>query len=394
MRIVAVENGLIDMAGHHANNAMGLKIVCEQLAHEVTFLVNKRAETSLIETLHANPCFSLTPYDRSSHDPLCGDWESFFYKSTLMADEFLKAFSTLIQSGDIIFFSTATPVELRAAELIGRALLPYKTPRFVFNFVFSDFLDENLEFNAQAALYRFAANQFLAFCPSNLFLMTANGNDMAGYLTRLIGVNTHRFPMPKFYPSLMHTSKKPPFISPSKTIGVFGDMRNPKGLHLLPKLVESNQGVRWIIQTPNQSFNKFWGVDANSMENNQRVHLVSSGLSHHEYYTMFSQVDIILTAYEKAPNKLQSSGLLAEAAASGKIMIAPLNSWVAEQVNARSLVCISYEHQQVANISHAIQETLRHWDSLDRLAKDYSSIWRQTESIHAYLKKTISYFMG
>lgn len=392
MHIIAVENGLIDMMGHHANNAMGLKVACKQLAHEVTFLVNKRAETGLIETLHATPCFSLTPYDQSSRDPLCGDWESFFYKSKLMADEFLTAFSTLIQSGDIIFFSTATPVELKAAELIGRALLPYKTPHFVFNFVFSDFLEVSLEFNKQASLYRFAANQFLAFCPSNLFLMTANGGDMAEYLTRLIGVKVQLFPMPKFYPGLLHVAKPPNSIPRPKIIGVFGDMRNQKGLHLLPDLVKSNQGVRWSIQIPNQNLNQLWGVDANAMENNPNVHLLPSGVSHREYCAMFSQADIILTAYESAPNKIQSSGLLAEAAASGKVMIAPLNSWVEEQINARSLICINYEHQQVTDISFAIQEVLLHWDNLDRLAKNCAANWQQNQSIHAYLKKTIDYF--
>ena len=394
MRIYIVENGLKNSVGHHANNAIGLKLAVDRLLYESTFLLNKLVEKSIKDDLNGIACFTFTPYDSTSQDPLCGDWESFFYKSNLMAKEFLAAAGKAINESDILFFQTTTPAEVRAVQLILQALPENKRPYCVLNFMLQDFLNENLQFTLRAQIYRFAANELRRVAQDAKLLMTANGLDMASYLTKMMGLNVVRFPLPKMYPDaasafLLRGSSDLPRI-----VGVFGDMRNPKGLELLPELIRSNPDISWMIQIPDQNIQKQRGLESTVLEisQNPKVRLFPIGLSSEDYYQMFLQADIILTAYPVARNGLQASGILAEAGSVGKVVVAPKNPWVMEHMTNNRIVGCVYNERTANDIGLAIKEILLQWDYLSSKAELCVGRWREEESIDRYLINALNHF--
>ncbi len=241
-------------------------------------------------------------------------------------------------------------------------------------------------------MYRLAADQLLSVCPPERILLTANGTAMADALSSIVNAKVHCYPIPKAYPADLTETPDTDAKQNRISIGVFGDMTPYKGIDLIPHLVESTKGVRWLVQEPHRGIETCWSGKADSMATHPDVTLFAAGLPGTKYYEMFRQADIILAPYDSKQKQLQSSGIISEAAAAGKVIVAPRTAWITEHYLAGNLAGCLFDNQSVGTISAAIETAIRDFDSLSTRARSLAEKWRREQTVSAYLDATLRYF--
>lgn len=392
MRLFVIENGLKGSGGHYFNNCLAIKRSAERRGYLTRFLVNQQAEPLVVDALSAIPCIAFTQFDRISRDPLCGHLESYLVQSSKIASNLLPILSSEARPDDIVLHPTTSFSELGALGLLVDKAPQLRLARFVLNFVVQDFLArEGIQFARNAGLYRMAANRLRRKVPDSRLLLTANGRDMASALSFILDKQVHQYPIPKHYPERLVRESVGNRSRP--LIGVFGSMYGPqKGLHLLPGLVESIRGVDWLIQEPILEKKSLWGGGEAAIRSRKNVSFIAHGLDADQYYDHFRSVDVVLTPYMLRVGNIQSSGIVSEAAASGKVVVSPANPWVMERMQNGGLVGVTYAEWTVESISRSIEVALRDLGPLTQKAALAAVEWRERQSADAYLSRALEHF--
>lgn len=149
-------------------------------------------------------------------------------------------------------------------------------------------------------------------------------------------------PQPGWSKYLNFPTEKNKFL----TLSFIGLSAYNKGFHLLPELVKKvrqhfpQQKFQFDIQySPVPKFDKYYELTAStySILQNMDVNLISESLDNEAYYGLLSRSDIILQPYQtdsSMPHYASgdTSGILIEAMARGKIPIVPADTWLSMQV--------------------------------------------------------------
>jgi glycosyltransferase involved in cell wall biosynthesis len=127
-------------------------------------------------------------------------------------------------------------------------------------------------------------------------------------------------------------------------IAFFGDVREEKGFHWLPDLIDSmmeeyvNPGrVRFLIQAslihPEENPRSKAALDKlkNYSEDHVRLVGLEAPLAPDRYYQLVSEADLLLCPYHAGTYRARSSGTLTEAIAAGIPTVVPRGTWLARQ---------------------------------------------------------------
>jgi hypothetical protein len=133
----------------------------------------------------------------------------------------------------------------------------------------------------------------------------------------------------------------------SLCVAYFGDVREEKGFHWLPELIEAllneeggSAGVRFLIQAslrePENEPRCKVALDRLKGYSEDVVRLVGldGSLSPEIYYRLVSEADLLLCPYRPETYRSRSSGTLAEAIAAGIPTVVPRGTWLSRQVPA------------------------------------------------------------
>jgi hypothetical protein len=295
---------------------------------------------------------------------------------------------------DIVYYPTASFNQLAALAILIEKLPKLKSVKYIFNFVIQDFyVKGRVEFNQNSSFYRMAANRIKRNLSCAQTLMTANGKEMASAVSFMLNMKVYQYPMPKNYPEILFSKSVDENKNNRPLIGVFGSMYGPqKGLHLLPKLVGLIHGVDWLIQEPSSQKKSLWGGAEEIIRSFGNVQYIAHGLEVDDYYNNFKSVDIVLTPYMIRKDKIQSSGIVSEAAASGKVIVSPANAWVNEHIQTGSIIGCVYFDWTVESIRESVQVAVDNLNSLKQKASLVASDWRYKQSADAYLSKAFEFF--
>jgi hypothetical protein len=394
MKLIVIEGNLKSNAGHYLNNCLAIKQAAENRGIETKFIIHRQAEHSVLNELPAIPCITFNQFDMVSKDPLCGALESHMIQSSTTAKDLLPVLDSEIKPGDLVFYPTASFNQLTAFGMLLDGLPKLKLCKVVFNFVIQDFLfQDGIKFNNNSSFYRMAANKIQRKISKQKILLTANGKSMVSAVSFMLNMPVDQYPMQKYYPEQLINKKKSIKQRARPLIGVFGSMHGPgKGLHLMPKLVDLYRELDWLIQEPSSKNTVLWGRDENLIQTNRNVKLIGHGLSALDYYENFNSVDVVLTPYMLRNDKIQTSGIVSEAAASGKVIVSPANSWVQELVDNGSIVGCTYNEWTVEAIAKSIKIVIDDLDALKKKADLISAEWRKNQSAEAYVSKALDFF--
>jgi hypothetical protein len=390
MRLWVMENGLIDETGHHFNNSLGLRQACLQRGIETRFLVHREAPPKVIEALEAQAIFRHVPYEEASRDPLAGPLESLFIQGKAFADGFDAAVGEGLGPEDLVFVPTTMQHELYGCALGLSRLAPERRPRLILNFMIENFLvPGTMDLGWHACLYRFAIRELARVAHAKNVLLTANGKRMAEFLGAALAQPVAEYPMPKHYPFGAADMAEPVSPQTPPCVAILGHSLPTKGFHLIPGLVARNPQWRWLVQVAPAGQDALWQDARETMHAAQNVELAIGSLDPAAYYALISRADVILLPYDAAQLPLRSSGIFSEAVATGKVVVVPQGTWMAEHLAAGRGSGTVFGNQTADSISNALNEAWERLPELKSHALAGAPLWRSQQCIAAYLDRAL-----
>ncbi|NDV24956.1 glycosyltransferase family 4 protein [Desulfovibrio sp. JC022] len=125
-------------------------------------------------------------------------------------------------------------------------------------------------------------------------------------------------------------------------VSYLGDARLEKGFQHLPLIVETvmrkkiDDNVRFVFQSNLAALGGEQAVitarEQLEVFFSEKVQLIKSPLSSHDYELFLSQSSIVLLPYDRGSYNARSSGILVEALANGIPVIVPAGSWLSRQI--------------------------------------------------------------
>jgi hypothetical protein len=110
------------------------------------------------------------------------------------------------------------------------------------------------------------------------------------------------------------------------------------------------------------------------------VELIASEQSHADYIRTIAHSDIVLLPHESSEYELIASGVFAESAALGKVIVYPGNTWMADQVAKGHATGVSFDGLAQANVCAAVFEAVERLPELANSATQQSKAFRQQNS--------------
>jgi glycosyltransferase involved in cell wall biosynthesis len=170
-------------------------------------------------------------------------------------------------------------------------------------------------------------------------------------------------------------------------VSYLGDVREEKGIHLLPKLIAvtrskgfSEADVQFRVQA-----NLPLSVTSARVirAKKQLINLQGKGLaildgpfSSDAYNRLICSSDIILIPYCKKNYQARSSGIFAEALAAGVPTVYPKGTWMAKT----KTLCGSVEYDDISGLHNAFLKILSNYPKHEEKSIAFSTQWRQQHS--------------
>lgn len=164
-----------------------------------------------------------------------------------------------------------------------------------------------------------------------------------------------------------------------KVVGYFGGARFDKGFDLLPEIIESAPEFKFIVHAYERKPSRYFKDNINRLRK-LNVRLIEKFISQEEYFSLFNHCSIILIPCRREYYGMGTSGIFAEAAALGKWIIVPDNTWMSEQKKKydKTVVLNSLD---IPDVLRAIRSCVNKKDVTQQKKK-----WRAFHSADNYIK--------
>ena len=386
MRLVIVDQSFEGISGHHAEYT--LCIAKEAAKHAgVTVLANYRCAVQSSEEIEIRPIFRLpwTQVQRA-RPPAVYDPTVSFAAWSFLADLRLGLDRIELSPQDHVFVHSVGFTEIE--DLLTYAMTCEHSRLPVFDILLRRDLDE-ISGDAPgfqrfvAYLKGFAG---LGFAPETVRFFS-DTEELSEHYTTVTGIPFTTLAIP-FDQDAMRTAlaARPPKTADEPLIvGYLGDARPEKGYQFLPNLAAaltqphlSSGKVRLRLQS---NFH-FPGGETPAMPEARRalegfgpaVELLYDPLDQAEYYRQLADIDIIVLPYLAERYRRRSSGIFVQAAAAGKLIVAPSGTTMAAEARRHAMEnCILYETPE--DLPAAVAQAIDRHDGLRTAATNYQERW-------------------
>jgi hypothetical protein len=271
----------------------------------------------------------------------------------VFAEECRKAFEELEAGpGDVVFVPNATAAELGGLALLKAARHPAAQAHWAFLFrrpIFNGYPDSYPQQNEQARVHRVHLDMLKRAAPDLDVAFYTDTDELTDQYNRLRVFPFETLPVPV---EVAESGRaRSTGEARALTIGYLGDARDEKGFQHLPRLVEAltaegraGPPVKFLLQA---NFNVPGGEPESRYAKHRLanypgslVELPEGPFDQAEYSALLARMDVIVVPYASEQYSARSSGVLAEAIASGTPAIVPSGTWmasVAEETRLRHL---------------------------------------------------------
>jgi glycosyltransferase involved in cell wall biosynthesis len=117
-------------------------------------------------------------------------------------------------------------------------------------------------------------------------------------------------------------------------------------------------------------------------------------LSPDTYFKLMSEADVVLLPYSLDYYGHCSSGVFAEAAALGKVIVVPEGTVAARQGREFGLGLVAAKAPMAEALAEAIAEAARNWDALNRQARASAGAFREAQSVKTFWTRLLAALGG
>ena len=330
-RVHYLDPQLLGLEGHYFH-------YCEQAVGElgrrgIPVSVYGRRGTSLVcAGVPVQPVFSREIFAEAWSDPETWALENYHNLNRAFLADLLQLPPDRFTAEDIVFLPSLIENQLHGvAQWLARLPAGRRPPAVIL----FRFLNQSMEYirarphhELVRLHYRHASRALARVEPRSLFC--ADTLEMAEAFREATGLPVHPVPVAMgAQPGAASAPAPRPEAGP--VVAFLGHTSKLRGFHLLPEIIErcleASSPARFVIQVQSRSAAAAEKLEAvlGRLDALSRggVRLVEGALSSERYYSLLAEADVILLPYAPAFYGHCSSGIFAEAAAAGKVIVVP-----------------------------------------------------------------------
>jgi len=384
-RLFIVEFDLGNLSSHFFNQVLGFKLAAEELGLLPCVFLPKNVDASLAIPLAGHAVIDFAPLVARPPDR---ELDGFADGDRGLRSLWAAMEAMAVSSRDIVLISSGRPgVIYSLGAWLGR-LEREKRPAVFLRFYDYDFLHPETERSGgRDRMLRFAA-QDLALRPGqDRVFFTVNNGKAVMPLARLCGRRVFQFPLPKYYgetPDAGEARAHAPviYVHLNARCGVMLD----KIQSVVGTILDKQPQVKFLLKYCGhaRSPDPHGGLNASLVE--RGVELVPTELSYSKYLATIARSDIVLLPYDVTEYATLVSGVFAEGAAFGKVIVYPGNSWMAEQVAAGRAAGVGFARTNEQDIGAAVLRALASLPQLSKAAREQAPAFRKEHSCRSNLE--------
>jgi hypothetical protein len=378
-RLFIVEFDLAELSSHFFNQVLGFKLAAEQLGLMPYVLLPKDVDPSLAEQLNAQCVIEL----HSTPNPSREYELDIFAESDRQLRSLWRAMEAMGPSRHDIVMITGARAEVIYSLGAWLSWLDRESrPATFIRFYDHDYLDlETMGYSDRSSLYRFAAMDLSLRQGQERVFFTANNQKLVTPLGRLCSRRVFHMPLPKYYGEI---SERAGARADTPVIYVHMNLRSGVMLGRIESVIrtvlEGRPDAKVLLKYCRNALQP--GAEAGLSPDlaERGVELIATELSHRDHLRTIARSDIILLPYEASQYAALASGVFAEGAAFGKVVVYPDSTWMADQVSDGHAVGIGFSATSEPEISAAVLRALDALPGLLERAQERSSAFRDRHS--------------
>jgi glycosyltransferase involved in cell wall biosynthesis len=381
-RYFLADPSLISFSGHCYEYLASLAAPLEQSGHQVVLLGNIGVDAVLRDERSVAPCFQFwcdtrleTPErTRQAHEEALRD------------DLLALSRDFLINDSDVVVINTLRHWAMRGVVDWLEALPARRRPRTALILHFTAFPDQNTSCGWESFYHDAFERIETSACRDKIVLMADSEQLLSEYSLINPGLRFHLAPIPH---AKIHGSDGQVLARVKARqklrIGYVGEARTNKGFDLLPRLLvratslDLSDSIELHIHAycsnPSAPFYRqtLCGL------RHPAVFLYFNQMDDVEYGDFLARLDVVALPYTTDNYHSQTSGVFAEAMASGKIVVVPKGTWLSAQLHRfgggeafNPLDCEDF----AAKVLRIVREPLRY----ATMAAERASLWRHVHN--------------
>jgi hypothetical protein len=388
-KLIIASSGLQSRSSHPLNELLGHRQAAAALGLSATILIPRHGPRDLTEMVGAKPVLDpFPPLPRFRPDRAVSQLVAFATGPSRVASLWAAIDREGPTGSDLILFPAANPVLIVAAGrwLAGRDQT--NRPAVFFRFFGRDLKDDQGErFGGAAVFYRLACEQLRGAPGQERLFLLADNERGARMINRAAARRAFVTPMPK---PLSHPPGRlaPRDEAVRQTVYVH---MNARSVDVYPLLEEVFQDVR--VHYPAVRFlikqTATLKVDRTIEPVRGFVEWLPTEQDLSDYLENFQRTGVALLAYGPDDYRASTSGVFIEAASVGSLIVAPAETWMAEQMDAGVGVGTTFDHTSSASISDALLRVLGSRETLFPLANSAAERVRAENTCEKYIEKMI-----
>ena len=383
-RLFILEFNLNSLSGHYFNQLLGFKLAAAEYGIKPYILLNHDADPALAEQLDAFRVICWQPVDiRLLNYP----FDIFAEGDKQLQPVWEKLEELQISSQDMLLVLSENPVFIYSLGAwfgrIAAAVRPSVFMRFVSA---ANYLDlKTLDYHEQSWMYRFAG-QDLALRPGQekVFFL-ANNHRALTDLGRLCSRRIFYMPLPKYYGDAFPARR---LNSTAPVVYIHLNIRAEALIAEIVPVIASILARRHNIKIKLKTcipLSQSLTAQLSPYLRKNLLEWLPEQQSHAEYMQSLAQSDIMVLPYQAKEYQIHHSGVFAEGAALGKVMVYPAETWMAEQVAAGHAAGVSFSAAKNEDIGSALLAALSHLPNLAEQAYQRAEQFRAEHSCHRNL---------
>jgi glycosyltransferase involved in cell wall biosynthesis len=365
--MLIVDGTLTGLVGHHFEYARSVADETERRGISVDVACGINVEQDVRKALRCVPTFREGVYDEYIHShrfPRLAAWISAVVSVGRFLRDWRRAgFMHRLGSETLLFVPNATEVSIIGLIVWLRRLPAGRRPHT--NLLF--------RYEPRKELVRLIGWMLRPLAAAGHLTLTTDSDVLAKDYGELMGIPMEVLPIPHITPALLESRHTHLQGTPVKLV-FLGNARLEKGIDLLGVAIGMldedilNGTVSFEIQC-----NVFLKVedapaavrrlDDLHAAYGEAITLLKNPLSTSEYYGLLSRADAVVIPYRKENYRARTSGILIEAIAAGKPVIAPKDTWMAGQVDDGN-GAVLFESGNASDLADAIRRIAKEFESM------------------------------
>jgi glycosyltransferase involved in cell wall biosynthesis len=387
---------LADQNGHYLNYCTLAVRALQQRGIPVSIHARRGCQVTC-DGVVPGQVFSHDIFKEIGRDPQVWALENFHAVNQAFAADLARMDTSAMNADDLLFFPS-----LNQNQLYGLALWLARIPaprrpavavllRYLTHEM--DYVKGRANHGMLAHLFRYAAQALLATQARTVFC--ADTREMCNAFQGVFGCPVLEVPVamdPPARVASVATGARPNVV-------YLGHMSQLKGFHLMPDIILRCLALkprpRFTVQIQNRTQRGFEShVQWFDRQPASEVSLVAGAQSPEEYYRLMAEADIVLLPYRPTYYGHCSSGVFAEAAALGKVVVVPEGTVAARQAREFELGAVVAADWTAPAIAEAVGAAVREKARLQAKADAAADRFRTEQSAAAFWSRLLGALPG